>query len=211
MKEKFFDLLHLSLPKRLGILAAILGVFVAAFYFLYLSVDLAEVEQLDSEIEGLQMQVSKKKGMVANLTRYKEEVKRLDDELAKALRELPDKKSIENLLTQISDKARNAGLDIELFRPSPEKLRDFYAEIPVKLKVIGSFHQLASFFNEVGDLDRIVNLSEYKISLKNLGKEEISLESELTATSFRFLDESERAKVEKSSGRKKKKRGKKKK
>jgi len=209
MKEIFFNILHLSLIKRLGILLAIVALCGGLFFFASLSNDWAEVDELDEQIVSLQQQVSKKKGMVANLSRYREEVKRLDDELAKALRELPDKKSIENLLTKISDKARNAGLEIDLFQPSPERFRDFYAEIPVRLKVIGSFHQLASFFNEVGDLDRIVNLAEYRINLKDLNEEEIKLESELTAVSFRFLDESERVKVDEGKN-KKKKRGRKK-
>lgn len=192
MKEHIINILHWPLPKRLGILFGTLALIVFAFYYFILTGQWERNEELSMEIETLELEVSKKKGIVANLPRYREEVKRLDAELNKALRELPDKKSIENLLTQISDKARNAGLDINLFQPAPERRRDFYAEIPVRLRVLGTFHQLASFFNEVGDLDRIVNLTEYQIKLLELSKKEIRLESEVTATSFRFLDDSER-------------------
>jgi type IV pilus assembly protein PilO len=202
MKENIITVMHLPLPKRLAILIGTLGAILFGFYYFVLTDQWLANEELATQIETLELDVSKKKGIVANLPRYQEEVRRLDSELNKALRELPDQKSIENLLTQISDKARNAGLDINLFQPSPERRREFYAEIPVKLRVIGTFHQLASFFNEVGDLDRIVNLTEYQIKLLELSRKEIRLESEITATSFRFLDDSEREAAEEAQNKK---------
>lgn len=179
-------------------LVGALALIAFAYYYLILSATYSKVDDMIAEIDRLEMDIAKKKGIAANLEKFREEVRELDQELTKALRELPDKKSIDILLSQISDKARNSGLEIVLFQPSPERFHDFYAEIPVQITVNGGFHQLAAFFNEVGDLDRIVNLTEYSIT-KNDGAADSQgrkgpglLESSITATSFRFLEEDER-------------------
>jgi type IV pilus assembly protein PilO len=192
VKEQLEIILKLPLPKRIAILVGFLALTGFFLYYFSLSSSWMKIEELKSEVDDLQLEVAKKKGIVAKLPVFRKEVKRLDQELAKALEELPDKKGIEKLLTQISNKARNAGLDIELFQPAPERKKDFYAEIPVQLKVLGTYHQLASFFNEVGDLDRIVNLTGYQFVLNELTKKEIRLSADVMATSFRFLDQKER-------------------
>lgn len=202
MREKLEKLIALPLKKKIPMLVGVLALFSFSYYYVFLSASFMKIEELKAEEERLEMEVAKKKGISANLDKFREEVRSLDRELTKALRELPDKKSIDILLSQISDKARNSGLEISLFQPSPERVQDFYAEIPVEISVSGSFHQLAAFFNEVGDLDRIVNLTEYTIGRKekdsgtesktNSALKTIELESTITATSFRFLEESER-------------------
>ncbi len=201
MKEKLENLIALSIQKKVGILVGALFLLSGLYYFLILSASYSKIDEINTEVDRLELEISKKKGIVANLDKFREEVRELDQELSKALRELPDKKSIDILLSQISDKARNSGLEIVLFQPSPERLNDFYAEIPVQITVNGSFHQLAAFFNEVGDLDRIVNLTEYTITRTDLGSSggdnkalnANNLESMITATSFRFLEEEERS------------------
>ena len=200
MKEKLENLIALSIQKKVGILIGALFLLAGLYYFLILSDSYSKIEEINTEVDRLELEISKKKGIVANLDKFREEVRELDQELSKALRELPDKKSIDILLSQISDKARNSGLEIVLFQPSPERLNDFYAEIPVQITVNGNFHQLAAFFNEVGDLDRIVNLTEYTINRTetastsggNKASNSDNLESMITATSFRFLEEEER-------------------
>ena len=199
MKEKLENLILLSIQKKVGILVGALSLLGVGYYFLILSASYSKIEENNTEVERLELEISKKKGIVANLDKFREEVRELDQELSKALRELPDKKSIDVLLSQISDKARNSGLEIVLFQPSPERFNDFYAEIPVQITVNGGFHQLAAFFNEVGDLDRIVNLTEYSIARTDLNSSGDSkvpnsgiLESTITATSLRFLEEEER-------------------
>ena len=193
----------MSLYKKLGILAGVLLLLGFAYYYIFLSSSYMQISEFQQEVDELELEVSKKRGIAANLKKYRQEVKELDLELSKALRELPDKKDIDSLLAKISDKAKNSGLQVELFQPSPEKYGDFYSEIPVQLKVNGRFHQVAVFFNEVGDLDRIVNLKEFAIK-KLDGDKKGQLDITLTAASFRFLDETERKAREEKSKKKKK-------
>ena len=120
----------------------------------------------------------------------------LNFELDKALKELPDKKEIDQLLLKVSDRAKDSGLDIKLFKPRPEEKRDFYAAVPVDIEASGSYHQVATFFDEVGHLDRIVNLDNLAISDPIVDKKNVTLKTTVTATAFRFLDESERPQVE---------------
>ena len=131
------------------------------------------------------------------LDSFLQEVSHLEGELQKALQELPDSREIPQLLERISDKARDSGLDVRLFRPQIEQLRDFYAEVPVDIEVSGTYHQVASFFDEVGHMERIVNLGTLSMSepkKTNVGQ---ILKTTVVATSFRFVDESEMQKAAK--------------
>lgn len=194
MKEKLEAVLELPAHLKAGILVGSVALVVALYYFAIYSGVGEELAGLRGNIESMQREINEKKGIVAHLPRYEREVDRLDVELKKALTELPDKKSIEQLLARISDKARDAGLDIKLFQPMPEQLKDFYAEIPVEIKVSGTFHQVATFFDEVGHLSRIVNVNEFSIEEPKVDENQVFVNTSAVATSFRFLEESERPK-----------------
>ena len=168
----------------------------------------AELAELNTNIESLNTQIREKISIAANLEKFEKEVERLDVELKTALKELPDKKEIEQLLDKISDKARDTGLEISLFKPLGENVKDFYAEIPVQIEVGGTYHQIASFFDEVSHLPRIVNVQIYSMGKPKQTDKGVMLDTSLLATSFRFLDESERGGAEegdKKSRKKKKK------
>ena len=133
-----------------------------------------------------------RRGLVARLPEAEKKVKELDILLKKALQELPDSRDIPQLLTRISDKAKDAGLEILLFKPAGESKKDFYAEVPVQIEVEGSFHQVATFFDEVGHMERIVNVSKYNLADPQTDRnKKVSLKTSLTATAFRFLTEEE--------------------
>jgi len=190
--DKIFDL---PMKTKLGILGGTLAVFIGGYYFLFYQAVQEQLSTLTESIEGskgLKQQISQKEGIAKNLSRYIDEVKKLDGELSKALAELPDKKEIAQLLAKISDKARDSGLEIQLFKPQPEQKKDFYSEVPVEIKGAGTFHQVATFFDEVGRLERIVNLSQFGIADPDVQENRVSLQTSVLATSFRFLDESER-------------------
>ena len=111
--------------------------------------------------------------------------------LANAQKEIPD------LLSAISSAGRESGLEIMLFKQKPERFQDFYAEVPVDVLVRGNYHQVATFFDRVGQLDRIVNVSD--ISMKDPKTEDgtMVVNTACSAVTFRFLDEQEREKVAK--------------
>jgi type IV pilus assembly protein PilO len=121
--------------------------------------------------------------------------------LKKALAELPDNKEIPQLLEKVADKAKDAGLDVRLFVPKAEQRKDFYAEVPVQIEVGGGYHQVATFFDEVSHLERIVNINEFSMSDPERTDSGLVLKTSLVATSFRFLDESERPKEDTATGK----------
>lgn len=202
MNEQVTKLLEMEPKKKAGLLALVLGAMCALFYLLFYSSVSSEIAKIEDEIDGkqgLKTQIAKEKGVAASLQEFKTEVGRLDQELDKALKELPDKSEVDQLLARISDKATDSGLEISSFKPQGEQKKDFYAEQPVEIKINGAYHQVGSFFDEVGHLERIVNLDQFHIKEPVATDEGIAVSATVIATAFRFLDESERPKEEEKS------------
>lgn len=199
MNEQIEKVLEMPAPHKWGILAGSILLIAAAWYFIFLSSTMEELSSVTQEIEGpngLQFQISQQRGIASNLEQYLEEVKRLEIEFKKALTELPDKKEIGDLLAKVSTVGRDSGLEVRLFKPKEEEKRDYYAEVPVEMEMYGSYHQVATFFDEVGQLSRIVNLGEFHMKEPEITDESVYLKTTVVATTFRFLDESERPQVE---------------
>lgn len=209
MKVYIDNFIDSPLWKRLSILGAVFAVVIGGFYYLVIMPLWEEMSLAEVKVRDLQKEIQILRVKASKLEEFEEEVKVLDGELLKALRELPDKKEMDTLLARISDKAKDSGLDVELFKPEVEIKRDFYAEVPVTLELRGEFHEIAGFFDEVAHLDRIVNMDKFNIS-KESGKKGSGegLKTVVVATSFRFLDEADRPKEEDKQGSKR--RGKKK-
>lgn len=171
-----------------GSLVFILFIFWSYFY----KSKQQELEKLSGEIEKLNAEITKETRIAKNLDKFRKEVKELDVMLKFALQELPDKKEIPDLLSSVSNLAKDAGLQVGLFKPGPEQMREFYAEVPVAVSVQGTYHQVAAFFDEVGHLPRIVNINQIKLKEPKISDERIALTTDCVATTFRYLDESER-------------------
>lgn len=193
IKERIDNFLDLPWYYRLVAGIALPLVVSGAYYFYFLSPMFEDITNLGLRSIDLQKEIQAHRIKSNRLPEFTAEVERLDLELAKALRELPDKKEIDTLLARISEKAKDSGLDVVLFKPEGEQKKDFYAEVPVSLEVRGSFHQVASFFDEVSHMERIVNMAQFKLQLDSRDSWD-TLKTNVIATSFRFLDESERPK-----------------
>ena len=203
MNERLERLFESSPQTKLGILFGTITLLSALYYTSFYMGVADEIGRLKADIEGpqgLHSKVFEKEAIARNLDVYEQEVELLDEQLALALKELPDKRDIHLFLDTISDKARNSGLEVPLFQPQAEQKKDFYAEVPVQLTVRGSFHQVATFFDEVGHLERIVNIEQFALTQPVTGSEQVQLTTNLIATTFRFLDESERPKPEEKEG-----------
>ncbi|MEK7334195.1 MAG: type 4a pilus biogenesis protein PilO, partial [Candidatus Binatota bacterium] len=137
----------------------------------------------------------KKKKEAANIPKLKEQMAQLDGMLKEAVAQLPDRKEIPDLLSSISNKVKESGLDILIFRPRAENIQEFYAEIPVDIVVRGGFHNVATFFDEVGRLNRLVNIANIELRNPKANEDQVIMEVSTVATTFRFLDEAERAKI----------------
>jgi type IV pilus assembly protein PilO len=187
----------LELPKhqQIGLLVGlILAILVVDFLYLY-SPNSDRISSLSEEIEGARNERDKKKKLAANLPKLQQEIRNLDGMLKQAVAQLPDQKEVPNLLSSISNKARESGLEIIVFRPRAENFQDFYAEIPVDVVVRGGFHNVATFFDEVGRLDRLVNLGNINLKHYRVNEDNVTIQASTMATTFRFLNEGERKKV----------------
>ncbi len=161
--------------------------------FLYKEKD-KQLVKLQESVQLLEGKILQERRLAQNIQKVREEVKELDIKLKFALQELPDKKELPDLLSSISDLATDAGLEINLFRPRPENLKEFYAEVPVSISVTGGYHQVATFFDEVGQLPRIVNINQIVLREPRLKETSVTLKTDCVATTFRYLEESERIK-----------------
>lgn len=181
-----------STGQKIGIWVGVL-LFIAFLFWQYMYKDkLEEHTELKEKVEKLQAEIVNEQRLARNLGKVREEVKKLDVQLERALAELPDTKEIPELLASVSDLARDAGLEVSSFRPRPENIKEFYAEVPVVLNVAGSYHEVASFFDDVGHLPRIVNINQISILSPSVREDGVEIKAECVATTFRYLDESER-------------------
>jgi len=153
------------------------------------------VAKLVDSVEIARNEKTAKQQKAANLPRLKKDIQLLEMELTKAIAQLPNKKEVADLLRTISAKASQSGLDILLFRPRAETFQEFYAEVPVDITVKGSFHNTVGFFDEVGRLNRLVNIDSIGFKNPTVTGDNVILETTSVATAFRFLNDAERKKV----------------
>jgi len=189
------QILRLPRQQKIGVLAGlIIFLLVIGYFYIYLPGD-DGVSKLAEEITGIRNDRDKKKTLSANLPKLKKELQEWDAKLKGAVAQLPDRKEIPDLLSSLSIKAREAGLEILLFRPRAENFQEFYAEIPVDIVVRGGFFNAVTFFDEVGKLNRLVNIDNIDLKNPKVGGDQVALEISTLATTYRFLDEAERKKV----------------
>jgi len=169
-------------------LAVITGVFWLNFY----KANWQKLQELTDKAESLDKQVFEHQRKARELPKFIEETARLDKQLERVVLQLPDKKEIQALLSAVSALAVDTGLEVIKVSPQKELFRDFFAEVPMYLEVEGTFHQLATFFDEIGHLARIVNIGEISIDIVTETKDEVLVRGTCMVTAFRYLDESER-------------------
>ncbi len=181
----------LSLAKWVLALVVFSAIALLAFgYFLYLPQ--TEEYQREKEKQGqLEVRVRELRFAAADLKRLQEENARLREKLKVAIAQLPTSKEIPSLLSNISSLGKESGLDFLLFRPAPEINREFYAEIPVEIRVRGTYTNVAIFFDKIGKIPRIVNIAGVSMdgAKEVAGKWEI--QTSCTATTFKFIERAE--------------------
>jgi type IV pilus assembly protein PilO len=195
LNELLDNLLERPAKQKLAILAVMIILIAALYYSFLYSPRADQLDKLADSVEIARNEKMVKTQKSANLARLRKDLQQLDGELRKAVAQLPDKREIAELLSNISAKAQQVGLDVLLFRPRPEAFRDFYAEVPVDITVKGNFHNTVSFFDEVGRMNRLVNIDNIGFKNPTVNGDNILLETTSVATAFRFLDEAERKKV----------------
>jgi type IV pilus assembly protein PilO len=142
------------------------------------------MELLQEKINAKRQMVEKHKRIAARLDTFKAQVSDLEARLRVLLRELPESREIPGMIRQISDVGVRTGLQINLIKPQPEQRKEFYAEIPIQVRVKGQYHAVGRFFDDLAHLERIISVSGIQI-------EAATQETQCLATTFRFLDEAE--------------------
>jgi type IV pilus assembly protein PilO len=173
---------------------AVAVAFVAAtiglIYFFVWSEQRPELQQHQAEEQSLRSEFKEKHAKAVNLEVYKQQLKDIERSFGALLRQLPGKTEVPSLLVDISQTGLAAGLEEKLFQPQPEQKKDFYAELPIKIRLTGSYHQFGEFVSGIAALPRIVTLHD--IDIKPDTKDAYDqLSLELTAKTYRYLDEDE--------------------
>jgi type IV pilus assembly protein PilO len=189
------NILERPTMQKIGILAATIILISALYYSFLYSPRSDEVAKLADSVEIARNEKTVKQQKAANLPRLQRDLKQLDMQLQKALAQLPNQKQIAALLRNISAKAQEAGLDVLLFRPRAETFQEFYAEVPVDITVKGNFRNTVGFFDEVGRLNRLINIDNIGFKNPTVSGDGVILETTSVATAFRFLNDAERKKV----------------
>ena len=183
----------LKLPAKQKILILVLISIIEAaaiIWFLYLPKH-NELVGLKAELTKLQDDINKKTLIANNLPKLQKEYDQLNQELARALTELPNTNEIPSLLTSITTLGKSAGLDFLTFRPKAEVPKDFYADVPVDIIISGSYFSVANFFAAVANLPRIVNITNVTFSDIKSVNNRMMTKVTCLATTFRFLDKKE--------------------
>ncbi len=182
------------LVPKITVLVGMLLLLLLGGWWFFWSDQLAELEAKQHEEESLRQQYLEKKRQAINLDLYTQQLAEIDRSFGALLKQLPDKSEVEALLIEVNQAGLGRGLQFELFRPGAEVVKDFYAELPISVKINGSYHDLGAFAADIAKLPRIVTLNNISIApIKDGG----GLTLDATTKTFRYLDEEEIARQKK--------------
>ena len=175
-----------ALPK-LGALFILLLLLVFAGYWFDWQNQLDELAQDRAKEQDLRTAFLDKKKQAVNLEAYRKQLAEIEESFGEMLKQLPNKSEMEALLTDINQAGLGRGLQFELFRPAPAETRsEFYAELPITIKLAGNYHDIGAFASDISQLSRIVTLNDIVLSTSKGG-----LTLDAVAKTFRYLDDSE--------------------
>ena len=173
-----------------GVLVAIVSVGVLALgYFLDIQDQQDNLDRIIAEESRLKSDFESKQAKASNLEAYKAQMVEMEDSFGAMIRQLPSKTEVEDLLVDISQTGLASGIEFQLFKPLAEKHIEFYAELPITLKMTGDYHQFGEFVSGIAALPRIVTLEN--ISIKGGKGKKGGLTMDVTAKTYRYLDEGE--------------------
>jgi len=185
---------------KLGFCVIVALVIVGLAWYLFIGDKKAQLADLEKKEADLRAEFEDKQGRAANLEPLKLQLAQMEQQLQQMLRQLPSKTEMPDLIVDISQTALATGLTSELFRPGAEAPKEFYAEKPIALKMVGTYHQFGAFVSGVASLPRVVILTMHDISLQPRNKgartgiaRDIPLELSGTVKTYRYLDEEEPA------------------
>jgi type IV pilus assembly protein PilO len=189
-----------SFAPKLLVLVAIVVALPAIGYIGVWQDQLNEIDRGREQEGKLKEEYKGKKAQAINLDLLKQQLREIDTQFGALLKQLPNKAQMDALLVEINQAGLSRGLQFELFKPAPsETAREFYAELPITLKLTGSYHDMGEFAADIGQLPRIVTLNDVGLAADKDG----NLTMDVTARTFRYLDEGELAAARKAAASKK--------
>ena len=181
------------IPKITVLVGWLALLLVGGWYFVW-SDQLTDLKNKEVEEESLRQQYLDKKRQAVNLDLYTQQLAEIDRSFGALLKQLPDKSEVEALLIEVNQAGLGRGLQFDLFKPNGEVVKDFYAELPISVKINGTYHDLGAFAADIAKLPRIVTLNNISIAPQ---KEGGALTMDAITKTFRYLDEAEIAKQKK--------------
>ena len=185
---------------KVALIAFVCAGVAAAGFFLLIQKQIEKLERAEKEELTLKQEFENKQAKAVNLDAYKQQLKEIEESFGAMLRQLPSKTEVEGLLVDISQTGLASGIEFELFKPEGERFIEFYAELPITMKMTGTYHEFGSFVSGVAALPRIVTLHNISI----VGGKGDRLTMDVTAKTYRYLDENELASQKKKDKKKKK-------
>lgn len=187
--EQLEQLAKVPKPIRLAVVSAVLVAIAAGYWFLAYQPDQEVRRGLVARAQELQRSLNNARSIANNVPGFEAEVAGLERDLALALKQLPNRKQFEDLLRDISTTGKKVGVTIKSIDRDREIPRDFYAEVPFKIELEGTYHDLARFFETVANLPRIVNMGALEISVVNETRQSTRLKVVGMATTYRFISD----------------------
>lgn len=189
----FNNLGSLPTPVKLVLLTVLGLLLVVAGYFVLWSSEIDAFEQAQAKEQDLRQTFLAKKSQAVKIESYRQQMLDIEKTFGALLKQLPDKSEMDGLLTDINQSGLGRGLEFELFKPGNEIIADFYAEMPIQIKVTGNYHDIGAFATDVSKLSRIVTLNNLSLApmTKDLKGSGGVLALEAVAKTYRYLDSSE--------------------
>jgi len=174
-------------PVKAGLIVVVSILILVAGYFLDIQGQLDDLGRARAQEIRLKKEFEQKQEKAANLDKYKAQLEEMKKSFGAMLRQLPSKTEVDDLLVDISQTGLAAGVEFQLFQPGQERQKEFYAELPIQMKMTGTYHQFGHFVSGIAALPRIVTLHNINIKRGKDGK----LVMEVTAKTYRYMDEAE--------------------
>lgn len=189
--------------KLVGVIVIGVGILIAGYWFIIKN-EISDLNKIQEEELSLRQSFSAKKALAINLPAYKRQMEEMNQTFGSLLRQLPNSTEVPDLLIDITQAGLGRGLDFVLFKPGAEQRKGFYAELPISLKVSGSYHELAEFISDVSALPRIVTIGNIVVRSPKKNRSRLSMTA--TAKTYRYLKAGEGGGKRKGGKNKKRKR-----
>jgi type IV pilus assembly protein PilO len=188
------SILKLSNTKKILILAGLLLVVGGLYVQTFILPERDDLFEKQLQYDKLVKELNESRAITRDLQTYKEQVKRMNEELTVALKQLPNEKEIPEILKNISSLGKESQLEFVLFKPKPEEPQQFYARVPIELTMIGTFHNTGLFFDRLSKLSRIINVVDFNMSRAKEpsqameGREGIVVKTSCMINTYRFIE-----------------------